>query len=203
VGDHDHRHTVVCQRHHDVEDLVDHLRVEGRRGFVEQHDSGFHRQRPGDCDALLLPTGQLRGVLVALFGDADALEQLHRPRLCLLFGLLAHLDRGEGDVVQDRLVGEEVERLEHHAHLGAQRSEVGALIGEQGAVEVDLAAVDRFETVDRATQRRLAGARRTEEYHHLPGGDVEVDVAQHVQVAEMLVDVLQRDHRRGCHVRSP
>ena len=81
--------------------------------------------------------------------------------------------------------------------------EVAALIGEQCAVEVDLAAVDRFETVDRATQRRLAGARRTEKYHHLPGGDVEVDVAQHVQVAEMLVDVLQRDHRRGCHVRSP
>jgi hypothetical protein len=90
VGDDDHGHAVSGEVGHDVEDLVDHLRVERRGRLVEEHHGRVHRQRPGDGDALLLPAGQLRGVLVGLAGDADPLEQLAAARSAS--GLLDALD---------------------------------------------------------------------------------------------------------------
>ena len=44
VGDHDHGHAGLGQLHHDIEDFVDHLGVERRRGLVEEHHAGPHRQ---------------------------------------------------------------------------------------------------------------------------------------------------------------
>src|SRR5690625_1110809 len=54
VGDDHHRHTLLRQFDHRVEHLVDHLRVQGRGGLVEEHQLRLHRERPGDRDALLL-----------------------------------------------------------------------------------------------------------------------------------------------------
>ena len=51
--------------------------------------------------------------------------------------LLAHLDRAEHDVLEDGLVREEVERLEHHADLAAQPGQRLALGGQRLAVEDD------------------------------------------------------------------
>src|SRR5215212_1957174 len=75
VGHHHHRHALACERGHDVEHLVDHLRVERRGRLVEEHQLGLHRQRAGDGGALLLTAGQLRGQLVRLVGDPDPLQQ--------------------------------------------------------------------------------------------------------------------------------
>src|SRR5258708_6782326 len=44
----------------------------------EQHQLRLHRQRARDRDALLLPAGELRRVVVELVGEADAVEQLPR-----------------------------------------------------------------------------------------------------------------------------
>ena len=88
----------------------------------------------------------------------------------------AHLDRAERDVLQDRLVGEEVEALEHHADLGAQLGERLALLGQRLAVERDRALVDGLEPVDGAAQGRLAGAGRADHDDDLAALDGEVDV---------------------------
>ena len=67
-----------------VEHLRDELRVERARDLVEQQQLGLHRERPHDRDALLLAAGEPVGVLVALVGEAEALEQrgrlARRPR---------------------------------------------------------------------------------------------------------------------------
>ena len=78
-------------------------------------------------------------------GQADALQQLHR--LGVSFGLLhqAQLDRGQRDVLFHRQVGEQVEMLEHHAHLLAHM--VNIVVGHSLAVEDDLAAVRLFQPV--------------------------------------------------------
>jgi hypothetical protein len=76
---------------HDVEDLVDHLGVEGGGGLVEEHDLGVHRQGAGDRDTLLLATRELGGVLGGLVGDADPLEQLHRALVGVALGVLRTL----------------------------------------------------------------------------------------------------------------
>ena len=109
---------------------------DGRR-LVEEDHLGIHRQRASDGRALLLPAGQLSGVLRRVCGDADTFEQFHAPLLGSLARDLADMDRTERDVLQDRLVGEEVERLEHHADLRAQSGERGPLLGQRPALEAD------------------------------------------------------------------
>src|SRR5665647_2205243 len=104
VGDDDHRHPVLGQPGHDVEDLVDHLGVERRSRLVEEHDLGIHRQRPSDGHALLLATRKLSGVLVGLLGDADPLQQLVRTLVRPVLVEAAHLDRAKGDVLANCLV---------------------------------------------------------------------------------------------------
>jgi len=87
-------------------------------------------------------------------------------------------------------MGEQVELLEHHAHLGAEPCQLPALTRQWLAVEPDGAAVDRLQAVDRPAQRRLAGAGRPDDHHHLPGRDAEVDALKHVEIAEVLAHLL-------------
>src|SRR6478735_11646537 len=202
VGDDDHRHAAAGQLGHHVEHLGDHLRVEGRGRLVEQHHLGVHRERTCDRDTLLLTTGELRGVLLGLGLHTDPFEQLHRP---LLGGGLAHLadlDRPERDVLEDRLVREQVERLEDHPDVGTQVGELLALLGQLLAVDGDRARLDRLEPVDGAAQRRLARPGRTDDHDDLAGADGEVDVLEHVQVPEVLVDTFEGDQGL-CHASEP
>ena len=60
---------------------------------------------------------------------------------------------------------------------GAQRALVAR---QQRALELDVAAVERFEPVGAAEQRRLAGARRADQAHDLARVHVEVDAAERV-----------------------
>ena len=85
---------------------------------------------------------------------------------------------------------EQVERLEHHADVGPQLRQLAALLGQHLTVDRDRAGVDGLEPIDGAAQRRLARARRPEHDDHLPAVDVEVDVLEHMQAAEVLVDAL-------------
>jgi hypothetical protein len=157
---------------HDVEDLVDHLGVQSRGRLVEEHDLGPIARASRDRDALLLTTRELRGVLVGLRRDADPLEQLHRVLFGLGLALLADLDRPEGDVLEDRLVREEVEGLEHHADVGAQLRQRLSLVGQGLAVDGDGAGLVGLQPVDRAAQRRLARSGRTEHDDDLALADV-------------------------------
>src|SRR5690606_18625093 len=71
VGAAGHRHALGGQRGHHVQNLLDHLRVQGRGRLVEHEHLGLHRQGAGDGDPLLPPAGELRRVLVRLVGDTD------------------------------------------------------------------------------------------------------------------------------------
>jgi hypothetical protein len=59
VRNHDHRHAVLSQLAHDLDDLAHHLGVQRARWLVEQHQRGPHRQCSGDRDPLLLASGEL------------------------------------------------------------------------------------------------------------------------------------------------
>jgi hypothetical protein len=59
VGHNDHRHALLGEGDHRVEDLVDHFGVERRGRFVEQHPPSASSQSPGDRHALLLAAGEL------------------------------------------------------------------------------------------------------------------------------------------------
>src|SRR5262249_8335756 len=70
----DHGDAITRQIPYDVEDLVNHLRIEGGSGLVKEHDPRLHAQRPRNGCSLLLPTGERVRIGIDLVGNADALQ---------------------------------------------------------------------------------------------------------------------------------
>jgi hypothetical protein len=158
--------------------------------------------RPGDRDALRLPSREVGRVGRLLLGQPD-LRQVRASDLDRLV-LAAALDLllRDGEVAHHRHVGEEVELLEHHPDARAQLVDVGVGIGDLVALDEDLAAGGGLEHVDAAQQRRLARARGPDDADDLALTDVEVDALEHLVVAEVLVEVLHVDRGSGPVGRS-
>src|SRR5215472_18690056 len=186
VRHHHHGHAVLGEIGHDVQDLVDHLGVEGGGRLVEEHDARLHGQRPRDGHPLLLSAGKIGGMAVSLVGNAHAGEEIAGDLRRLGAGQSLDLHGGEGDVLQHRHVREEIEGLEDHADLGAELGQVPAVAGNGVTVHEDLALLDRLEPVDAADEGALARAGGPAHHHHLAGRDVEAHVLEHVVGAEPL-----------------
>jgi hypothetical protein len=83
----------------------------------------------------------------------------------------------------------QVEVLEHHADFAADLVDLLQIVGQFDAVDDDLALLVLFQPVDAADHRRLAGTGRPADDDALAAHDLEVDVAQHVEIAVPLVHV--------------
>ena len=101
-------------------------------------------------------------------------------------------------------MAEEIEGLEHHTHVSAELGQFFALFGEQRVVDVNFAGIDGFQAIDSAAQRGFAGAGRAEEHQNLAGGNLEIDIAEGVVFAVVLIHIPHADHRGTswiyCHV---
>ena len=95
---------------------------------------------------------------------------------------------------------EEVVGLEDDPDPAADAVHVDTACRDLLAVDHDAALVDRLEQVDAAEQRGLARAGRADQAHDLVLGDLEIDPAQHLVLAEGLVQVLDQD---GAHAMPP
>ena len=112
-----------------VEYLADHLRVECGGRLVKEHHIRLHRQCAHDGKALLLAAGQA--------GCGYSSDFSSRPtRLSSSFAIsvasacfsLAQQHRSHGDIFTDGQVREDVEVLEHHAHLLTVLVDVDTLV---------------------------------------------------------------------------
>ena len=88
---------------------------------------------------------------------------------------------------------EQVELLEHHADLAADRVDILDVRSQLDAGDDDLAALVLLQPVDTADHRRFAGARRSTDDDALALGDLEVDVLEDVELAIPFVDMAQLD----------
>ncbi|MOA08170.1 hypothetical protein D3C78_1279160 [compost metagenome] len=90
--------------------------------------------------------------------------------------------------------------LEHHADVLADRLDVLQVIGELGAIDNDVALLVLFQTIDAADHRGLARPRGAAHHNALALRHVQVDIAQHVELAVPLVHVLQTNNgiRHAC-----
>ena len=185
MGDADHRHAAAGQLLHQLQNLSDHLGVKGGGRLVKQQHVGVHSQRAHNRNALLLPAGQHVGVGVGLVGQTDALQQLHGFLVGL--GLLhqAQTHGGQRDVLLHRQVGEQVEMLEHHAHLLAHM--VNVVVGDFLAVEDDMAAVRLLQTVQAAQERGFSAARGADQHNAVALVDGQVHALEHLQAAVVLL----------------
>jgi hypothetical protein len=83
----------------------------------------------------------------------------------------------------------QVEVLEHHADLAANLVDLLQIVGQLDAVDDDLALLVFFQPVDAADHGRLARTGRPGNDDALAAHHLEVDVAQHVEIAIPLVHV--------------
>ena len=81
-----------------------------------------------------------------------------------------------------------VEALEHHADILTDAVDRPAILGEQNAVNANIAFLMHFETIDAADHRRLPRARRTANHDLLTFGHREVYVRQDLEMAKPFVD---------------
>ena len=158
-----------------------HLGVEGRERLVEQQQPGRHRDGAGERNALLLPARELRRILVALVREADEVEQLAHSVPDLGAGSPLALEP-VGDVASHRHVGEQGVGLEHDPEValgGGERGDVGARLLD-GARGLDI------EPGNRPQQGGLAATRRTEKADELAFENIERDVGERGELAELL-----------------
>ncbi|MGY4280939.1 hypothetical protein ACVWXO_000159 [Bradyrhizobium sp. LM2.7] len=141
MGDDDHGHAIIGELAHHAEDVADELGIERRGRLVEQDRLGLHRQRACDRDALLLAARELRRMRVGLLGKPHLRKQrpatLERNAARLLLDIKRTLD----DVFEDSAMREQVEALEHHRDLGADRHDRRRIAVDLQALDADRAAV--------------------------------------------------------------
>ena len=159
---------------------------------------------------MLLATGELARIGVGLLGYAHPGELAHGHLGGFGLGAAPDLALGQGDVLDDGQVGEQVELLEHHSHLGPDVVEVGRSVCQLVAVDGDRARGRDFQQVDAAQHGGLARAAGADDDQHLALGHVQVQVAYCVDgPVECLGDAPQTDHRFCLrrdglvHQRSP
>ena len=158
----------------------------------------FHRQRARNGHALLLATAELPRVLRGVVLQTHTFEQAQRGGLRFRKRLAAHTHRGQADVVQHRLVREQVELLEHHADTFAHTGKAlffaqfpVRLAGQLAAIDDDAAFLESLQAVHAADQRGLARPAGADDDQNLALGDVQVHALQYADRAEGLVDATQ------------
>ncbi len=194
----EHGHAVLGQADHGVEHFLDHFRVQRRGRLVEQHDLRLHAQRPGNRHTLLLATRELPWELVRLLRNAYPLKVVHGDFLGLAPWHLAHPHRCQGAVFQNAQVREQVEVLEDHAHLPADRFDLLEVIGQFHAIDHDAALLVFLQAVEAADGGRLARAGWPAQDDALALAHVQVDVLEHMELAVPLVHALHLDDAFGA-----
>ncbi|MNQ84048.1 hypothetical protein D3C85_991660 [compost metagenome] len=212
MRDDQHGHAFVGQLLHGAQHFAGQLRVQRGRGFIEQHDVGLHRQRAGNRHALFLAARQARGIVVALVQQANLAQQFFRLGDDLRLAHALDGDRRFNDVLQHRHVREQVERLEHHAHLAADAAHV-AIAGVVAAAVVtgaghhftfdfDAAFIDGLKVIQATQERALARAGRANHRHHFALFERQRHLVQHAVRAERLGDGAGLDHDGSARRRT-
>jgi hypothetical protein len=98
-----------------------------------------------------------------------------------------------------RHVGVQRVVLEHHCDVAIFRRE----IVHHPSANADRAAAQLFEACDQAQHRRLATARRPDEHEELPIVNVQIEVFDHLDGAEMLRDAIEQHIRHEASRLEP
>ena len=163
------------------------LGVEIGERLVEEQDTRRVDQCPGQGDALLLATGDLVGVTIAVAAHLDQIESF--THACPQSSLSDASDaQGEGHVVEDREVRPDGVRLEDQAEVAVLRRQVDARITvvEDVVAAADPPTVGALEAGDGHERGRLAATARPEEGQQLLVEYLEVDCFQDLGVPEGL-----------------
>ena len=174
--------------------------VERAERLVHQYDGRGCGQRAQHADALLLPAGQLGGVLVRVLlhvhHGQHLLHDLGAARLVVLEQL-----RHDADVLRDRHVRKQADLLDDVADVAAQLDLVG--LADVLSADADGAGIRLDEPVDGLQSRRLPAAGGADQDHELPVRDREGQVLQNGGFSITFANVFKFDHAVRSHSFMP
>ena len=174
--------------------LPHHRGIEGARRLVKQNHVRVHGQRAGDGDTLLLPAGELIGILQLTAGKPHPSQERHAGVIRLLLRFFEDVHRREHQIFDDRQVPEQVERLEHHPHPPTGQRQIVFRSGNVDAVEQNLPFRRTIQHVDTADQRRFSGAGRADDRDHVAVVYDRVHVRERRGVFVFLFEMYKLDH---------
>ena len=178
VGGHEHGRARAVDALEQVHDAAGGLRVQVSRGLVADEQRRAVHDGAGDGHALLLAAGELVGIAVELVGQAHEAQHLGHLGLDDVTALPDYL-QGEGHVLEDGLVRQELEVLEHAADVAAQVGHAPVAHGGQILVRhVDLARGGLDLAGKQTDEGGLARPGMAHEEDELPGEDLQSDVVQ-------------------------
>ena len=153
--------------------------VEVARRLVGHEDRRIRDERPRDRHTLLLPAAQLARSMPGAVAEADPVEhgQGAIPAVGARDPLIEERDL---DVLRDRELGDQVERLEDESDPPAADAAERAVleIRDLLAVEPVVAARRAIEAAEDVHERGLPGARRTHDRHVLAAIDPQIDALE-------------------------
>jgi hypothetical protein len=168
-------HLLAQKRQH----LLRGLRVEVAGGLVGEQEQRPVHEGARDRDALHLAARKLARIGAGSSGEPHRGEHLEdaRPRLR---GGHAVERKGQGDVLRDREMGQQVERLEHEADARPAQQRARSVIERRDvpAFEDDAAAVRGIEPRDQVEKRGLADSGLADDGDVFAVPDFERDAAQ-------------------------
>ncbi|MNZ63644.1 hypothetical protein D3C78_817950 [compost metagenome] len=187
MGDIDHRRLDIAMQPGDFgARLHAQRRIEVGKRLVEQEDIRLAHDGAADGDALALAAGKLFRLAVEIGLDGEHARRLvdaifdFRP-------LEAQVFQTEGEVLAHAHMRIKRIGLEDHGDLALgwrQRADIAIADG-------DGARCDVLETGDDAQQRRFSAARGADENDEFAVFDLKIDVMQHMNGAERLVEVFE------------
>ena len=169
------RHPLVAQLTDELEDLVNDLRSETKRGLVIEDHARFRHERAGDGQLLLLAAGERAGdLLTTLRKDREAAEH---PLQIRVFGPPRARRRPEAQVL---LHGQRPKDPATFGNEGQARARdvLGEPVRDSSAIQADDALGRSVDPGDRAQERRLAGPVRPEDDDDLTPSDVKVHATE-------------------------
>ena len=164
MGDNQHRASLLCQGEQNLQHLPDHLRVQCRRHFIEQHHLRMHGQRPHNRHPLLLTAGELSGVTVLFLLQPDAGKELHGFFFRLRPGHFSDLHRRQGNVLQNRFMGKQLVALKDHADPLPQPGNILCAAHYRFHIQGDLTSLNRLQPVQAAEKGAFPAAGRTDDH---------------------------------------
>jgi len=172
--------------------LLPQLGVEIRERLVEQQDVGLYHERPGERDALLLPTRKLPRQPPRQSFQAHEAKGLDHFVGRLFRRHVPHLE-SESHVFRNGEMRKQRVALEHKTRVALPRGTAG----DVGAIEADRARRRRDEAGDHPQRGCLSAPRGPKEHDELALRDVEVDVGHRTEVAVGLGEAgeLEARHR--------
>ena len=166
--------------------VVAEIGVEIGQGLVEEQQPRAANEGPADRDALLLASARGLRLAVQDMADAQHLRHFGHPRPDLGAGGPGFPER-VGEILEDRKVRIESERLEHHRDAAIGRGDPCDLF----PVEHDPPAVRHLQPRDDPKGSGLSGGARAEEAEELPVSDIQIETVERDDRAEPLPYALE------------